>query len=510
METMTHVLSRTVYGLDLFDLPLTRLAHNPRHHRPHHSRTSGIAPEASLSRSSIFIKSIIPAKGGVGVANMHVLFGGGATPPNAQKPMHKGKQLKKSATEVHEESPLYHDHPSGASPPRHTSLHGVSFTQLVKEQRSVSTAMAPLPESLEMASENMRSLSTDVVSSDVPSPTPPAATPSLCETLPTNVSPASVFSPSPPAEGDGEERERGSDAPPLQGVSARAKYQRLVHQDSTGSDSMVVSNPCASSLDVTENPEEGEEKGKRGREEGEGAGGLPSRLGRRELGGSERQLDTRQRRRKEGTLEHAVSGLVLENRDHYTPEPDGLTATPTTALPTVNDFQEVCPIQSDLDQGVQRSSRYRGSGSGFRFDRSRGGDFLSQSYHPEPKGTPPTSPIMHKSSSESNLQAHRIQITVAGESSPPGSSTVAGDNKEEEEGVERGYGGSVLRRATSSGEPYAVRTSSRVERKRQEEAENSSPFVTSIISVAGSSLIASTSVSKTTPEGSSLPGPPSG
>lgn len=60
METLTRVMARTVYGLDMTDLPLERLTEQKRKRRPHIQQERGQFNKASFSRWSRMDKPNIP------------------------------------------------------------------------------------------------------------------------------------------------------------------------------------------------------------------------------------------------------------------------------------------------------------------------------------------------------------------------------------------------------------------------------------------------------------------
>ena len=60
METLTRVMARTVYGLDMADLPLERLTEQKRKRRPHIQQERGQFNKASFSRWSRMDKPNIP------------------------------------------------------------------------------------------------------------------------------------------------------------------------------------------------------------------------------------------------------------------------------------------------------------------------------------------------------------------------------------------------------------------------------------------------------------------
>ena len=60
METLTRVMARTVYELDMADLPLERLTEQKRKRRPHVQQDRGQFNKASFSRWSRMEKPNIP------------------------------------------------------------------------------------------------------------------------------------------------------------------------------------------------------------------------------------------------------------------------------------------------------------------------------------------------------------------------------------------------------------------------------------------------------------------
>ena len=60
METLTRVMARTVYGLDMADLPLERLTEQKRKRRPHVQQERAQFNKASFSRWSRMEKPIVP------------------------------------------------------------------------------------------------------------------------------------------------------------------------------------------------------------------------------------------------------------------------------------------------------------------------------------------------------------------------------------------------------------------------------------------------------------------
>lgn len=60
METLTRVMARTVYGLDMADLPLERLTEQKRKRRPHVQQERAQFNKASFSRWSRMEKPNVP------------------------------------------------------------------------------------------------------------------------------------------------------------------------------------------------------------------------------------------------------------------------------------------------------------------------------------------------------------------------------------------------------------------------------------------------------------------
>lgn len=108
METLTRVMARTVYGLDMGDLPLERLTEQKRKRRPHVQQDRQQFNKASFSRwsrmenrSNISAKQIMPTVDKTGEnekSETQVL-------PQAQKPLvlsrHEGDQVQFSSSPKH-------------------------------------------------------------------------------------------------------------------------------------------------------------------------------------------------------------------------------------------------------------------------------------------------------------------------------------------------------------------------------------------------------------------------
>ena len=106
METLTRVMARTVYGLDMADLPLERLTEQKRKRRPHIQQDRGQFNKASFSRWSRMDKPNIPKQ--VMLAGDKIAESEKSDTPalqQAQKPLvltrQEGVQLQSSSSPKH-------------------------------------------------------------------------------------------------------------------------------------------------------------------------------------------------------------------------------------------------------------------------------------------------------------------------------------------------------------------------------------------------------------------------
>lgn len=386
---MTHVLAQTVYGLDLSDLPLNKLEldnhHRSRQFRPR-ARTSQSSAELNKSRMSFSRVHFMPSsKLGSPPSKL------GSVSHFADDKVTRNK-LRKSNTEVHEEkSPPYSPPTRGTSVP---FIPPSDLEDLSGKFRSISTVVPPKLEELEPEFQSLppgRSVSAgdtyrphQEMLGDLPEE---ATTPSPIFSLP----------------------------PGLVGSSSR--YQKL-HEGETTSTG-IIENPLTASPVSSRRKAERDTR-KNGREAAQTHGWEGSR---------KTELESKQRVFSPGQLKGQRpgkdEGLVLQNRDLVSPEPDPAavaTTKFTVSLPaglvlenenprdsmasTVSDTTPT-PLAAKptvLDAGADKGT----SGLGAK-PRASTVDRLSPEF-------PRRSSLIYKSSSESNITRFGINTPFDGES----------------------------------------------------------------------------------------------
>ena len=146
METLTRVMARTVYGLDMADLPLERLTEQKRKRRPHIQQERGQFNKASFSRWSRMDKPSIPKQ--VTLAGDKITENEKSDTPvfqQAQKPLvlarQEGVQLQ-SSTSLKEE-PQVPSNTSFVSFSTSSSSDHVASFRSVASSPTVSAGLLP-------------------------------------------------------------------------------------------------------------------------------------------------------------------------------------------------------------------------------------------------------------------------------------------------------------------------------------------------------------------------------
>ena len=120
METLTRVMARTVYGLDMTDLPLERLTEQKRKRRSHVQQERGQFNKASFSRWSRMEKPNIPKQ---------VKLAGDTIAESEKSDTPALQQTQKPLVLVRQEDVQLHSSDSPKHPPKlPSSTSSVSFS----------------------------------------------------------------------------------------------------------------------------------------------------------------------------------------------------------------------------------------------------------------------------------------------------------------------------------------------------------------------------------------------
>lgn len=138
METLTRVMARSVYGLDMADLPLERLTEQKRKRRPQVQQDRTTFNKASFSRWSRMEKSNAP-KQFVSFANSSGdKTGSPKISPQAQKPILSNNEVGRPVSNNSVEQPKVLPTTNSAfSPTRKTGMNNLPPTRNVPSSSTV-------------------------------------------------------------------------------------------------------------------------------------------------------------------------------------------------------------------------------------------------------------------------------------------------------------------------------------------------------------------------------------
>ena len=140
METLTRVMARTVYGLDMADLPLERLTEQKRKRRPQFNQERRTFNKSSFSRWSRMDKSNAPKQF---VSNVNETGDNGGSPvitPRAQKPILSTSAVGEPASNNSPKRPRILSTTNSAFLP--TSKPGVDSVSPIRNVTSAPTVIA--------------------------------------------------------------------------------------------------------------------------------------------------------------------------------------------------------------------------------------------------------------------------------------------------------------------------------------------------------------------------------
>ena len=379
METMTQILAQTVYNLDLNNLPLDRLLidDHPRN-RP---RVRTITQtELDIGRMSSFshVNVISSKKGSSGSSPLTSKLT--SVSVSAGDKAIKGK-LQKAMTEVMDESPPDRVHHKRLSTPTGTCYTPSSFSTPLEsiKERSVSSGVPPT-NNLEPMVESEHSRSKSSIGATILGNSDATCVPSPLHSLPTDV----ILS------------------------KNRPGYQHLVEEDDEAEEKeSVIINPHIRT--PSKMPAQQETQ-------------APKLWKKRKTSDTEvdnRELEKKLLKERERQRKLAIPGmdLVLQNRDYWSPEPETRTKTKFESAREGGTPQDLVlknessrdSLISDVD--VTKDVELSASGEG--------AELQSESQQPPPlddaDGEDRKLSFFYKSSSESDLRSHTVQLSTEGD-----------------------------------------------------------------------------------------------
>lgn len=379
METMTQILAQTVYNLDLNNLPLDRLLidDHPRN-RP---RVRTITQtELDIGRMSSFshVNVISSKKGSSGSSPLTSKLT--SVSVSAGDKAIKGK-LQKAMTEVKDESPPDRIHHKRLSTPTGTCYTPSSFSTPLEsiKERSVSSGVPPT-NNLEPVVESEHSRSKSSIGATILGNSDATCVPSPLHSLPTDV----ILSKNCPG------------------------YQHLVEEDDEAEEKeSVIINPHIRT--PSKMPAQQETQ-------------APKLWKKRKTSDTEvdnRELEKKLLKERERQRKLAIPGmdLVLQNRDYWSPEPETRTKTKFESAREGGTPQDLVlknessrdSLISDVD--VTKDVELSASGEG--------AELQSESQQPPPlddaDGEDRKLSFFYKSSSESDLRSHTVQLSTEGD-----------------------------------------------------------------------------------------------
>ena len=377
METMTQILAQTMYNLDLNNLPLNRLLIDDHPRNRPRIRTI-TQTELDIGRMSSFshVHVISSKKSSSGTSPLTSKLASAGV--GAGDKAIKGK-LQKSMTEVRDESPPDRTYHKRLSTPTGTCYIPSSFSTPLKsiKERSISSA-TPLINNLEPVVESPHSRSSSSIGVNILGDSEETCSPSILHSLPTDV----ILS------------------------KNRPGYQHLVEEeDETETKESVIINPhvrTPSKIPAQQETQATKQWKKRRTSESE--------LDNREL---EKKLKERERQRK---LTVPAMDLVLQNRDYWSPEPE-------TRTKTRSDSAGGGGVPQDLVLTNESSRDSVTSDVDVTKDVELSGSAEVSEHHSESQQPPPLPDaddedqrlsFFYKSSSESDLRSHTVQLSTEG------------------------------------------------------------------------------------------------
>ena len=360
METMTHILAQTVYNLNLSDLPLNRLRRDDHSRFRPRIRTAAVSELGSSRMASFSQIALLPSKK-LGTPPTSKLANTGRGTDD--KVIH-GKKLRKSFTEIQDDPSIFQSPSRRVSSPATPSV-SLGHHGALPMAKSSSAAVMPVRSFTSGGEYETKALKE---TANLESP--------LDDT-------AIIMSPKSPK------------SPTLSLPSGVTRYQQLKEGDDEKeelpSNSVIVNphvaSPSPEPPDV-EHPILTKQPG--------------MEMDNRELENQKQQHSALRDRR--------LSDLVMKNREYRSPEPESVELRTSALQSRPQGFSGGLVLKNNnlrdsIISEIEETSMANSDAIGLQSESE------TQNRSHESETTPPPRPSpLHKSSSESNLALHQVQV----------------------------------------------------------------------------------------------------